>query len=439
MWTSGSFGRRRFIAGGLSLPAAALLSSCGRGSDSPSNVRTASAPPSGGGVKAWHDVRALFELDPTITHLSAYIFAPHSRPVREAIARHRAGFDRASRRYVFENEPLEEEAAEAAARHLRTDPELVALTDSTSMGLGLVFSGLQLGEGDEVVVSELDHWVARRSAQYAADRVGATLAEISLYPARAPERATVKQLIAAYEGAIRPATRAVLVTWVHSASGIRMPLREIADVVERANRTRADEDRVLLVVDAAHALGGSPSYVEELGCDVFIAGCHKWLAGPRGTGIVWAKDRAWRRLAPLIPSFRGAGEENPPGVRMTPGGYHSFEHRWALADAFDLHTSIGPDRIAERVDDLSGALREGLRGIEGVTVHAAVEDALRSGVVSFSVRGLDGPETVRRLWDEARVDASVGPYAIQLARLGTCWMNTEAELETALRAVTALA
>lgn len=440
MWTAGSFGRRRFIAGALSLPAAALLGSCGGDDAKPATrIEADSRPPAGGGVRTWEGVRDLFELDPDTSHLSAFILAPHSRPVREAIARHREGLDRSPRSYLLENEALESEAAEAAARHLRADPNLIALTDSTTMGLGLVFGGLRLDEGDNIVVSGLDHFVARLSAQYAADRAGATVSTIGLYPPREPERATVRMLVAAYEDAIGPNTRAVLVTWVHSASGVRMPLREISEVVDRANRGRGEEERVLLVVDAAHALGGGPAHVEELGCDFLIAGCHKWLLGPRGTGVIWGSEEAWRRVAPIIPSFRGAGEDSPPGHRMTPGGYHSFEHRWALTGAFDLHTAIGPERIAERVSDLSGGLRDGLSRIGGVTVHAPPEEALHSGVVTFSVDGLDGPEAVRRLWDEARVEGSVGPYEVQLARLGTCWLNTEAELEAAVRAVAELA
>ncbi|HET6550614.1 MAG TPA: hypothetical protein VFG79_19270 [Solirubrobacter sp.] len=61
---------------------------------------------------------------------------------------------------------------------------------------------------------------------------------------------------------------------------------------------------------------------------MFLAGTHKWLGGPRGTGLIWT--RAWDRIASVIPTFTPGG----PGALHTPGGYHSFEHRWALAQAF---------------------------------------------------------------------------------------------------------
>jgi hypothetical protein len=71
-------------------------------------------------------------------------------------------------------------------------------------------------------------------------------------------------------------------------------------------------------------------------------------------------------------------------------------------------------------------------------VHAPREEALHSGVVCFSVEGVDGPEAVERLFDRAKVQASVGPYEVQLARLGTCWINTEDEVEAAIRGVRSL-
>jgi selenocysteine lyase/cysteine desulfurase len=223
---------------------------------------------------------------------------------------------------------------------------------------------------------------------------------------------------------------------VHSATGVRLPLREIADAVERKNRGRSERDRALLVVDAAHALGTGPIDIDEAGCDVLIAGCHKWLLGPRGTGLVWARPEAWTRIAPTIPSWSGWGKDNAsPGSTMTPGGYHSFEHRWALTEAFDLQESIGPARIAERIAQLGDKLRDGLRRVDGLNLHVPAEPELRSGVVTFSVAGRKPGEVVKQLLDDHRVIASTTPYEVELARLGTCWITTEDEVDAAIAGV----
>jgi selenocysteine lyase/cysteine desulfurase len=235
---------------------------------------------------------------------------------------------------------------------------------------------------------------------------------------------------------------------VHSGSGVRLPLGEIAALVARVNRRRPARRSIALAVDAAHALGTRPIAVEELGCDIFIAGCHKWLLGPRGTGMVWATDEAWRRLHPIIPSFAvplyaawiaGRTPTAAPGPTMTPGGYHSFEHRWALATAVRLQRRIGLARIGARIALLSAALRDGLARIPGVTLHAPAEGRLTSGVVCCSVAGRPAHEVITRLHDQHGVIGSVTPYPVALARFGTSHLNTPEEVEDLVRAVAAVA
>src|SRR5438105_1738622 len=81
-----------------------------------------------------------------------------------------------------------------------------------------------------------------------------------------------------------------------------------------------------------------------LGADAFSAGLHKWISAPRGTGFVWAKPEVWATMRPLIPSFStfelfNAWEEGhpptttPKAAWFTPGGFHSFEHQWAVPAA----------------------------------------------------------------------------------------------------------
>ncbi len=87
------------------------------------------------------------------------------------------------------------------------------------------------------------------------------------------------------------------------ASGVKLPVRAIAAAVDDINRKRDEQDRVLLIVDGVHGFGVEDENVADLGCDVFISGTHKWIFGPRGTGIVWARKAAWARMRPTIPSF----------------------------------------------------------------------------------------------------------------------------------------
>jgi selenocysteine lyase/cysteine desulfurase len=158
--------------------------------------------------------------------------------------------------------------------------------------------------------------------------------------------------------AIAPATRVVAITWVHSGTGVKTPVRAIADAIAAANTKRSAEQRIILCVDGVHGFGVDATKVAQLGCDFFVAGTHKWMFGPRGTGVLWGRHDLWPTLHANIPDFGYAsyvawtgGKETPPRTAETfsPGGFHSFEHRWALGEAFEMHREIGPAKIAARI------------------------------------------------------------------------------------------
>src|SRR5438094_823464 len=89
------------------------------------------------GATGWAGVRDAFALRRDEHNFAAWYFASHPAPVRAAIERHRRGLDANARRYMAAHEELEQSVRRAAADYLGTSPDQVALTDSTTMGLGL--------------------------------------------------------------------------------------------------------------------------------------------------------------------------------------------------------------------------------------------------------------------------------------------------------------
>jgi selenocysteine lyase/cysteine desulfurase len=202
-------------------------------------------------------------------------------------------------------------------------------------------------------------------------------------------------------------------------------------------------------VDGVHGFGVEARSPVALGADVFFSGCHKWLFGPRGTGIVWATPAAWARLQPTIPTFDGgaygawlqgrAPARTPPGPYMTPGGFHSFEHRWALTQAFAFQNGLGRNAVASRTHALATRLKDGLAGIGGVEVITPRSGALSAGLVCAELAGRDPGEVVERLRAEHGVIASVTPYAVRHLRFGPSVANSEDDVDRALAAVAAVA
>jgi isopenicillin-N epimerase len=403
------------------------------------------APPVPSGPD-WGWVRAQFDLDPEWMHFSSFFLASHPRPVREAIDRMRRELDRNPFAFV-EHGLFDRPRAvrEAAAAYLGGRGEDVALTRSTTEGLALVYSGLPLSAGDEVLTTTHDHFAQHEAIRLAAVRAGASTRRIALYDDA--RTATAADMVERLRRAIRPATRVVGITWVHSSTGVKTPVRAIADAIGQVNGGRADADRVRLVVDGAHALGVEDVDVASLGCEFFCAGTHKWMLGPRGTGVVWGPEPAWRRLRRSVPAFElglftAWVEGRDPGPTraewMSPGGFQAYEHLWALPAAFELHARIGRARIAARLEQMNTQLKEGLAGIRGVTVRTPPDPSVSAGLVCFEVAGRTPEDVVRRL-HERRIVASTAPYAVSYARLAASLVNTPAEVEAAIEAVAAIA
>jgi selenocysteine lyase/cysteine desulfurase len=419
--------RRRFLQSAAAAVAAARF---------PSSALAADFDPN-----SWSSVRDQFELDTAETNFATFLLAPHPNPVREAIERHRAALDWDAKRYLdSEESPAEDRVRSAAAAYLEVLADEIALTDSTTMGLALVYGGLRLRPGQEVLTTTHDFYSTHESLRLRALRTGAHVRRVRLY--RDAHTVSVDEVVSAVRRAVRPRTRALALTWVHSSTGVKLPVRAIADALRAVNRARPPADRILLCVDAVHGFGVDASAPAQLACDVFVAGCHKWLFGPRGTGLVWANPGAWSAITPTIPSFdgraigawmRGQTPRLPRAAATTPGGFHAFEHRWALREAFEFRQQIGAARVEARTHELADRLKAGLRQIAGIRLVTPDAPALSAGLVCFSVGSRDPGDVVAALYDRARIVASVTPYAARYVRLGPSILNSPEDIDRALR------
>src|SRR5436309_3653560 len=392
-------------------------------------------------LDTWEAVRDQFLLSRDVIPMPGSFLASHPTPVREAIEVHRRGLDANPMGYWFDqSEKLEASVLRAAADYLGASPTDFALTDSTTMGLGLLYGGLKLREGQEVLTTIHDHYSTEMSLRLRAERSGVSIRQIPLY--QKLETVMREEIVETLVKALRPETRIVAVTWVHSSTGLKLPIREMAGVLAKINASRSEGDRVLLCVDGVHGLGVEDVTMQDLGCDFFIAGTHKWLFGPRGTGLVWGHPRAWPVANAIIPTFDFDAyaiwmKEVPPkqipfGAIMTPGGFHSFEHRWALAEAFRFHQTIGKARIAKRIHALNRQLKEGLLRMKHVKLITPLAEELSAGIVCFEVEGQKPQQVVDHL-RQRRIMASVSPYATQYVRLAPSLLTSPEEVEKTLQ------
>ena len=387
-------------------------------------------------LSTWEGIRREFKLDPAVIHMAMFYLASHPRCVREAIARHARGLDADPVRYHHDHVVQFDEGVRlAAAAYLGVEAPDIALTDSTTMGIAMLANGIEVAPAKEILTTIHDHPVTVKSLAYRAKRTGATVRTVALYEdaSTVDTDSVVKRLRAE----IRPETRVLMCTWVHSCSGVKLPIAAIGEEIRTVNRGRAEADRIILCVDGVHGLGIEDVTIPELGCDFFMGGTHKWIFGPRGTGIFWASPAAQALVSPTIPPF-----ERDPNAKWgrvnTPGGFHAFEHRWAVKEAFEMHGRIGKSRVAARIHALNSQLKEAIARMAHVTLHTPVSPEFSAGINCFEVQGMSPAEVVDR-FAAAGIVASASPYTPSYARLAPSLLNDEAQVDSCIRVLERMA
>ncbi|MFT5758518.1 MAG: selenocysteine lyase/cysteine desulfurase [Alteromonadaceae bacterium] len=433
--------RRQFLSGlGISVSATLLASKkLLAGTKSPINGKYPIAPAD------WAALRDLFPLTKQYIQLSTFLLASHPKPVSDAIEMHRRGLDENPSDYWHHRfQTIEHDIAKVAAEYMGGKPQNIALTDSTTMGLAMIYSGLKLEPGDEVLQTIHDHYSTDMSLAHRAQRTGAKVRRIALYenPATVNTTNIIKRLAAG----INKKTRVVAATWVHSSTGVKLPIRAMADAIQLFNKDRNTSQQILFCVDGVHGFGIEDEDISTLGCDFFVAGTHKWLFGPRGTGVIWGSDRAWANTDPVIPSFSASydvwsgnstQDQVPVGEHMSPGGFHSFEHRWALPEAFKLHMQLGKANVQKRIHQLNTQTKEGLAKMPHVTLYTPESNELSSGLVCFEVAGMSAVNVVKRLHSKGIIMSST-PYRTSYPRFAPSLINNEQEIDKALSEIRAL-
>ncbi len=201
-------------------------------------------------------MRSQFDRDHSHIQMSQMLLASHPRPVAEEIERQRKAYDTNPATYWEDNWlNAEVNVAKAAAKYMGVDAGEIALTDSTTMATSMLFNGMKLKPGDEVLQTTHDHYVTDMAIEYACKKKGVKSRKVEEYAD--PRTVTVEEVTGNIAKAIRPETRVVMVTWVQSCTGVKLPIREIGEVVAAANEGRSEDNRIYY--DHRSARGPGPA------------------------------------------------------------------------------------------------------------------------------------------------------------------------------------
>jgi cysteine desulfurase family protein (TIGR01976 family) len=286
-------------------------------------------------------------------------------------------------------------AREVVGRFLGGTPEGVAFWPSMS-ALTMRFAaaiGRTLSPGDEIVCTRLDHDANVAPWLIAAERAGATVRFAD------PEPETLELPASAVEAVLGDRTRWIAVTAASNAVGT---VPDLAGIVAAGHAAGA---RVF--VDAVHAAPHRPIEVEALGADALSCSAYKWF-GPH-VSILWGRPEVLEELRP--DKLRPSPDEVPDRYEL---GTLPFEGIAGVRAAAEFMLSLDREALRAHEDALLGQMLDGLRAIDGVTVHGAAGD--RAPTVMFTVDGRPSIEVARALAAEQVAVWHGNYYAVELAR-----------------------
>lgn len=372
----------------------------------------------------WRLVRAQFAFQEDRVPMNAANLCPSPRVVAETVSRltHDIDVD-----CSFQNrgkfDGLLEESRRGLAEMLAVGAHEVALVRNTSEANNTVNAGLPLEAGDEVVLWDQNHPTNNVAWDVRAARYGIRVKRVSV-PANP---ASAQELVDPFVAAFTDRTRVVALTHISNLSGIRLPVREIAD----AARSRG----IHVHVDGAQSLGAVRLDLRALGCDSYTSSTHKWFMGPKEAGVLYVREELIPSIWPagVAPGWGNDAEPDVPGARKFESlGQRDDACLAAVGTTVDFQRSIGVDRVEARVMELATALKEGIASL-GIPLLTPMDPALSGGVCIVPVAG-DGGAVFDRMYREHGIaGAPTGGL-----RLSPHVYNTMEHVERALAGVAAM-
>lgn len=261
------------------------------------------------------------------------------------------------------------------AGFLGTAEDNIVLTRNTTEGMNFAANGLELKEGDEVLLSDMEHPGGTHPWNLKKARQGITLTTV---PLGLPSK-SVDQIVGAFEKAISPKTRVISISHTVYISGLIAPIKELCDM--------AHQKGVLVVADSAHGIGMLDLDLEKMGVDLFATSPYKWLGAPCGVGVLYVKKDLQDKLWPTIAS--SGWDRKGTAARFETLGQRADPLIIALGEAVDFQNRVGKHRIEKRIKTLAGYLKRELGRIPGVKLHTPLDPYLSGGLTAFSVEGVD--------------------------------------------------
>jgi L-cysteine/cystine lyase len=313
-----------------------------------------------------------------------------------------------------------EDARAALATVLGCEPAEVALTHNTTEGLNIALMGCDWQRDDEIVTATTEHPGGLYPVYLVHHRYGV---KIRMTPIGLPDCDPVEEL----RRVLTPHTKAVVLSHVNWATGIVLPVRELAELAHTVG--------ALFICDAAQAAGMVPSDVYHLGVDAYACSGQKWLCGPDGTGALFVRRNRWADVQQSFIGYFGI----QPGMSDQAGNYVPADtaRRYEVATIYPgglralmaslnwIGQELGWEWTYRRIAELGQYCSQALDALDGVTLITPRQHM--AGLVHFRVRGIAPADLTAQLGAAGILIRDT--HDPEANRISTGFYNTEEEVD----------
>jgi len=370
----------------------------------------------------WSQIRSVYKLKPDYINFENgyYCFLPqetlekyidHIREINYQGSFYMRGVQ-------FQNKA---KSAAKLAEFVGASPEEVVLTRNTTESLDLIISGYPWKPGDEALVSNQDYGSMLTMFDMAEKRWGIKVnrIDIPMHPENDEE------VVAAYEKAITPRTRLMMVPHIVNITGHILPVRKIADM--------AHSHGVEIMLDGAHAIGQFEFKISELDCDYYGSSLHKWLSVPIGAGLLYVKKDRISQIEPLLAPF----DMNLKTIAyLNHIGTHPAATDLAVLNAIEFHNKIGGKRKEDRLRYIQHYWSDQVRDLPGVVVNSPKELHRSCGIGNVGLEKTKPGDMGTILMDKYKIfTAPIDGAGVKGCRISPNVYTSENELDKLVSAI----
>ena len=315
----------------------------------------------------------------------------------------------------FGAESLAEKTRGIAAGFLGCDISEMLITNSTTSGMNAIAQGLRLKAGDRILTTNQEHGGGLLCWNYFAKYYGIIVDKINIPPGENNGQLILKRV----KDELRKKTKLISLSHVFSSTGLRMPVAEISSLA-RTNGT-------LCIVDGAQAAGAIEVNVKNLGCDAYATSGHKWLMGPKGTGLLYLSKDAQDSIRPM--QFEESYNTYNDG-----NGVVNLACILGLGKAIEYLNSVGIDKIEEHNLLLRDRLYDKLKGLKNATILSPMKGALASPMLTLLLPDrIEKVAFVKMLFDKYKLSirATHKEFGFNGIRFSIHIFNKEKEIDFA--------